>query len=85
MFTEVQKEQSYLEKLNLQRNSIFCVKTVEAKSAKNNPCIFINNLFLCLNKAQPHNFADNNTISAETINVNELIKTLKEESEIVTD
>ena len=42
-------------------------------------------MFLCLNKAQLHNFADKNAISPKAINVNELIKTLEKESEIVTD
>ena len=100
MFTEVKKEQEsslelhpllplllemYLEKLHLQRNAIFYVKTVEAQIAKSNPNIFINNLFLYLNKAQLHDFADNNIVSAEAINVNELIKTLEKENETVTD
>ena len=43
---------------------------------------FINNFFLCLNKAQLPNFADDNTISVDAININKLIKTLEEEIKI---
>ena len=46
---------------------------------------FINNFFLCLNKAQPPNFADDNTISVDAININKLIKTLEEEIKIGID
>ena len=46
---------------------------------------FINNFFLCLNKAQLPNFADDNTISVDAININKLIKTLEEEIKIGID
>ena len=39
--------------------------------------IFCAVLFLCLNKAQLHNFADDNTISSEAIDINEIIKMLE--------
>ena len=38
-----------------------------------------------MNKAQLHNFAYDNTISAEEINSNELIKTLGEETKIAIE
>lgn len=46
---------------------------------------FINNFFLCLSKAQLPNFADDNTISVDAININKLIKTLEEEIKIGID
>ena len=46
---------------------------------------FINTFFLCLSKAQLPNFADDNTISVDAININKLIKTLEEEIKIGID
>ena len=44
--------------------------------------IFINDLFLWIEKAELHNFADDNTISALADSIPELISTLENESEI---
>ena len=44
--------------------------------------IFINDLFLWIEKAELHNFADDNTIAAISNNVNSLIEILESESEI---
>ena len=46
--------------------------------------IFINDLFLFIKKAELHNFADDNTISSTSNNLNELISTLEFESNIAT-
>ena len=43
--------------------------------------IFPDDLQAVLEKSQLYNFADDNTISAETNNTDDLLKTFKEESE----
>ena len=45
--------------------------------------IFVNHLFLCLSTANLNNFADDNTISAFSEDLKELIKNLKNASEYV--
>ena len=43
--------------------------------------IFLNDLFLCINKSDLHNFADDNTITATCNTLAGLLKTLEQESE----
>ena len=43
--------------------------------------IFLNDLFLCINKSDLHNFADDNTITATCNTLTGLLKTLEQESE----
>ena len=42
---------------------------------------FLNDLFLCLQNSDSHNFADDNTISATYKNINDLLRTLENEAE----
>ena len=42
---------------------------------------FLNDLFLCLENSDSHNFADDNTISATCKNINDLLRTLENEAE----
>ena len=46
---------------------------------------FINNFFLCLNKAQLPNFADDNTISVDAININAQLPNFADDNTISVD
>ena len=47
--------------------------------------IFINNLLFCISKSELLNFADDNTVSADENTIEELISTLKKESQAAID